>query len=527
MSEADVRRVIASAEPYQPPFVSFGSTLPGRFREFKELPILATKAATLPSALLPARVRLFILDAAERMQLSPEHLAAPFLVAVAAVLGTRVSIQPKAHDDAWMVTPNLWGGVVAPPSAKKTAAINEATQFIRKLEVEAREAHDRQAPRLKAELVSISQELSCLERELRQAHKTPDQTKIKPLEHRLADTILRQEQAKIAAADPRLLVADATIEKLGELLLRNQRGLLLNRDELAGFVRGLERDDRRGDREFYLESWNGGGSYTWDRIGRGTVHLDRLCISIIGGIQPGKLRKLVSEAVDGGFAADGLLQRFQLIVWPEVSRDWTLVDRPPDRAAYREVQDLFARLDGVPEGTVLRFSDDAQALFNDWLGDLEGRLRAEAMDATPAFQAHLAKYRSLMPSIAAIMQFCEDTEATLITLDAARQAAGWCDFLESHARKVYSPELAGELARAHALAKKIRSGVILTGTPVREIYRHGWAGLREADHVELAIEVLAAHGWVLIDVVEPRGRGGRPSPVLRINPAVFGDERAS
>ena len=35
----------------------------------------------------------------------------------------------------------------------------------------------------------------------------------------------------------------------------------------------------------YLESWNGYGSFTTDRIGRGTVHVDGLCLSIFGGIQ--------------------------------------------------------------------------------------------------------------------------------------------------------------------------------------------------------------------------------------------------
>jgi hypothetical protein len=39
------------------------------------------------------------------------------------VIGARCAIKPKRRDD-WIVTPNLFGGVVGDPSSKKTPAIN-------------------------------------------------------------------------------------------------------------------------------------------------------------------------------------------------------------------------------------------------------------------------------------------------------------------------------------------------------------------------------------------------------------------
>lgn len=79
----------------------------------------------------------------------------------------------------------------------------------------------------------------------------------------------------------------------------------------------MERPGREGDREFYLEAWNGTGSYTFDRIGRGTIHVPALAVSVIGGIQPGKLQRYIAEALSDGGGADGLLQRLQLLVWPD------------------------------------------------------------------------------------------------------------------------------------------------------------------------------------------------------------------
>src|SRR5262249_34090706 len=89
-----------------------------------------------------------------------------------------------------------------------------------------------------------------------------------------------------APVERRYIVNDATIEKLGELLNQNRNGLLLFRDELAGFLRTMEREGHESDRAFYCEAWNGSGAFSYDRIGRGTLHIAACCVSVLGGIQP-------------------------------------------------------------------------------------------------------------------------------------------------------------------------------------------------------------------------------------------------
>ena len=127
---------------------------------------------------------------------------------------------------------------------------------------------------------------------------------------------LQKERAARKLRERRYKTNDPTVEKLGELMKENPNGLLLIRDELSGWMRSLEKEGREGDREFYLESWNGTNSYSVDRIARGTIHIPALCLSVVGGIQPGKLQKYVAEALQGSWGDDGLLQRFQLIVYP-------------------------------------------------------------------------------------------------------------------------------------------------------------------------------------------------------------------
>lgn len=48
----------------------------------------------------------------------------------------------------------------------------------------------------------------------------------------------------------------------------------------------MERAGNEQDRAFMLEAWNGDGCHVDDRIGRGTVRADNICLSLLGGIQP-------------------------------------------------------------------------------------------------------------------------------------------------------------------------------------------------------------------------------------------------
>ena len=95
--------------------------------------------------------------------------------------------------------------------------------------------------------------------------------------------------------------------------------MLIFRDELTGFLRQMDRDGHEQDRAFYLEAWNGNGRFTYDRIGRGTIDIEACCVSVLGGIQPGPLTAYLEAMAHGGAADDGLIQRLQMMVWPDVA----------------------------------------------------------------------------------------------------------------------------------------------------------------------------------------------------------------
>ena len=295
---------------------------------------------TLPGDLVPAAWRPWLTDAAERLDVPLEMVVVPALVMLGGVIGRRLCLSPKHHDD-WRVVPNVWGAVIARPGFLKTPAMHEAKRFLSRLAAAATEWHTALAAAMAIEREIVETEIKKLKRDATLKGGKPEAMR----------ATLEELTARLAAAvaiPTRFYTNDSTVEKLGMLLNENPTGLLLLRDELAGWLHNLEKPGREGDREFFLEAWNGVGDFYVDRIGRGTLHIPALTIGICGTMQPGKLQAYVTEAIAEGRGADGLLQRFQLLVWPDFSGEWRNVDRPPDIAARERAGRVFEAVAALP-----------------------------------------------------------------------------------------------------------------------------------------------------------------------------------
>jgi predicted transcriptional regulator len=178
----------------------------------------------------------------------------------------------------------------------------------------------------------------------------------------------------------------------------------------------------------------------------------------------------------------------------------------------------IATLD-VDEPLRLRFTPEAQELFVAWLTDLEARLRSP--EISPVMQAHLAKYRKLMPALALLFSLA-DNVLDAVGLPHAQQAADWCDYLELHARRVYASRISPERLAAMSLGRRLKKGWKRDEGKfsIRDVYQNDWAGLGTPDEVRAAVRVLEDAGWVKRQ--EHKGGAGRPSEIYRVNPKIGG-----
>lgn len=458
---------------------------------------------------LPDTLRGFVKDISERMQCPPDFAAVGAFVMIAAIIGRKVGIRPMQRND-WTVICNLWGAVVGNSGVLKSPTLAAALSAIKKLAAAAFDVFNTQMLDHESQ-IEVAKLLEGLGK---------NEAKKKLKSDRTADvkSLLKTDEAIDKPILKRYITNNASYEALGELLMENPNGLLVEADEIIGLLKQLDAGGQEVARSFFLTGADGDKPYTFDRILRGKgLHIDAVCISIIGGIQPGVLAEYVRQATGGGAGADGLLQRFGLMVYPDISPDWYEVDRYPDSALREAVNLLAERLDNLnpaeigaevdPHGGVpfLRFDDAAQVLFSEWRASLETRLRSG--EEHPAIVSHLSKYRKLIPSLALINHLCDSRQGA-VSEAALLRAIAFSEYLESHARRIYSYATRPDIDAAKTLLKRLASGKLSDVFTTRDIYRAGWAGLETPQKAQAAIDLLLEYQHLAEEEITT---GGRPT----------------
>jgi hypothetical protein len=495
-------------------------------------PVPAFDADTL----LPDVLRAWIMDEAERMPCPPDFIAAAALVALGSIIGARCAIKPKVRD-SWLIVPNLWGGIVGDPSAKKSPAWDAALKPLDRLIAKAREAHSAALADYETDKVVFDAQKDAIEGRIKEAAKKPSKGDPASIAKELRT---HGEQAPEVPTLRRYKTNDTTVEKLGELLRENPTGLLILRDELVGLIATWEREGREGERAFFLEAWNGSQSFDTDRIGRGHICIPNLCASIFGGIQPDKLTVYLEQAAHA-LANDGMLQRFQLLVYPDPRR-WEWRDRAPDKAVRDAAFAIFEKLadfdpvawGAAPKGDFakfshFRFSDNAQGVFIEWSGDMH-RTRIPKEDE-PIVRQHLAKFDKLFPALALIFHLVDCASQGLrgsVTKEAALRAAAWCEYLEAHARRCYGLIKDDGLRAAQALAAKLEHGALEDGFTLRDVRRNQWRSLTTDEAIQAALDWLEDEDWLRSEATGGTGPGsGRRTLRYGIHPAIKSKRKGS
>jgi hypothetical protein len=160
----------------------------------------------------------------------------------------------------------------------------------------------------------------------------------------------------------------------------------------------------------------------------------------------------------------------------------------------------------------LRFGEDAQEVFAEWRDRLEQRLRSGEMQA--GLNAHLAKYRGLIPRLALICHIGNRHEGP-VTLEATRQALAWADYLETHAKRAYASLSLDNTDAARAIWRRVQKGDLPQPFTLRDIQQKGWSGLTGKSRIEAGLDALSDANWLSAERLDT---GGRPSSIHRVNP---------
>lgn len=234
-----------------------------------------------PMETLPKLVRRFVQASAMSSGADASAVAMAALAALSGALDHGFRLKMK-RTGSWHTHPRMWVMLVGSSSAKKTPAISPCMKPLREYERVVMQRHKEDLCRHEADVESGA---------AKKADRPPSPTVY--------------------------VVNDTTTEKLGDILSRQDRGVLVEQDEISGWIGSMDKYSGGGkgsaaDRAFWLTAYNGGPKRI-SRLQRGELMIENCSVSFVGGIQPKRLSEL------GNLSSDGLLQRFLPVMMKRAS----------------------------------------------------------------------------------------------------------------------------------------------------------------------------------------------------------------
>jgi hypothetical protein len=442
----------------------------------------------------------------------PDYVAAAFLSACAAMVGSSRRIEPWA---SWREPVALWTGCVGLPSSGKSPAADATLDLLR--EIEDRLAVDHEAERLKW---MTSMEIAKTTKEAWQADVKQALAQSMPAPEMPAEAIIPDEPVR-----PRCVVNDTTVEAVAPMLTKDAR-LLIQRDELAGWLGSMTRYSGGSDRPFWLESF-GGRSYRVDRVknnGR-PIHIPSLLVSINGGIQPDRLMEFVSTSAD-----DGLFARV-IWIWPDPVRLSRPTSSPDNRPAARALNRLRAlvgeaREDGSIGAVVMPFTGDAADYFEAWRREN----RKDEETASGIYLGFVGKMSGMCARIAGLLELMrwavgdQDAPPVAVSRQAVVDASRLIDgYLKDHAKRTFGEAALPQHERdAAAIVKHLRS-TKETMFNLRTLYRRDLKTIFQgnAKRAREAVQVLIDANIARADQRRSGDTPGRARDDYIVNPALW------
>jgi uncharacterized protein DUF3987 len=338
-----------------------------------------------PTGVLPPRVFLFVVEAAEALGVDRALVAGPCLATLAGCIGNRRRIVIKPG--AWVEACVLWIATVMRSGGRKTPANGLVLEHL--YELEAGE---------------------------------------------IEKTAPMNESGEAEALEPRrLLVSDTTVEALLSVHARAPLGLLLHRDELAGWIRGF--NQYKGGKGSDAQTWtelHQGRPCIIDRKVSGTLSVPRAAVSIVGGVQP----ELLREALSGEHLYDGVASRVLFVAPPEQPKRWTektVCDEV--RAEWTGLLDELLALQPNEDGTPIDLPMSARAR-EVWVRYYNEHAQREVKEHGP-LRAAMSKLEATTARLALVIQLASDPQSIEVDFEAVEAGIKLSNWFEGQARRVY------------------------------------------------------------------------------------------
>jgi hypothetical protein len=430
-----------------------------------------------PLDLLTQPWRDWVGDTAASAGAPADYVVQAVLAALAGLCGAGVAVRITP---VWSESMVLWQAVVGEPSSGKSSALASMRRLLGSIEAERR-MHD-----------DVKQE----------AHAEP----------------VKEAGSGDASVQSQVVVADAALEIIAEIVSGNPRGVILWRDEPAWLAQLGEAGHDGSDRARWLEAWNAGSVTLKRRTDKRSLHLERFPVSILATTPPDRLKEVLEEGDDGPAA------RF-LYAWPGPQPYCPLANGKiaQDDDALKMLRRI-SRLARTPDDPlVLSFDRRGVEAFDGFLAGLHAdRRKTEGLEA-----AWLGKGRSTVARLAGALELLawSGSDAPGLPGHIGREqveaaAALWTNYFRLHACAVFGrvmPTTSEDRVRRVARWLKGSGATVISREDIRCRSLGRTINAEGAQQVLYRLDVL---GFVRPDRADDQAGPGRPARRWQVNPAL-------
>jgi Protein of unknown function (DUF3987) len=424
----------------------------------------------------PQLIARLINQGAAAMPCAPDLIGVPMLAVLGTAIGTSYEIQVK---ESWYEGPRIYSGVIGEPGDKKSPAEKLATHPLH-----VKQADYGQTFKDK----SIQHDLDMLDYEVKladwRAERKKDKTKNRPAPDKPPEPTMQQ-----------LLTVDTTVEALAAALESNPRGILLERDELTGWVLSMNqyKGGKGADRQYWLSFWNG-ATVVINRKGRSApLILTNPFVCVTGGLTPDCLDDLTE--VRG--REDGFLPRILLAHPDPIPLHYSAdVVTAEARTDYKNLIMGLLALGEKDKTTAATLTTQARADFIVFLNELYQRRNSPDC---PIYLKHvIAKLEAYTSRLALVLQLCRlvsgESRTDNIDPTSVEGAAQLIRYFLAHAERIY-PKL-----RTTDEDRQVEAAVSWIEThgrcvSARELQRHKVGGVKSSTEAKALLRRLEDRGF--------------------------------
>jgi hypothetical protein len=379
-----------------------------------------------PIDIFPKPVQSYILECNSKLDSNVDYMGCSLLWLISVCIGNAIEIEVKR---GWNENATIWISLVGKAGIGKTPSINNIIFPLQKIN---------------------SREIKAYYKEL-EKFEFYDALPAKE----------KKEYPEVQKPVKKQFIAnDITLEALIDLHQESDNAVGMFKDELAGWLKDMNRYRAGSDLEFWLSCWSG-KSVSLNRLTRKGSFIDKPFIPVLGGIQPSILNSFYTEEnKDNGFM-DRMLLSFpdaKIELYNENELDYEILEWFKDNVVcfYDTLKGIIKRnQDGIIESLTAKFSEDAKKEWMRIFNDISNFQNDD--NENEYLKSMYPKQKSYIPRFALLIHvfdefFSDGGNTLLISKDSILKAEKLSKYFVATAKKVKINSV--EVNNIKATAKK-------------------------------------------------------------------------